>query len=118
MSRNLIASALLAGAISATTIPVDVSKNDLTYSPQSFMANVGDQVVFTFYPKNHPVNQASFSEPCVPQENGFFSGFVPTASGPAPNQFVITVNDTEPIWFYCGQADHCQSGMVGVINQA
>jgi hypothetical protein len=26
------------------------------------------------------------------------------------------VNDTTPIWFYCGVPGHCQAGMVGVIN--
>lgn len=30
--------------------------------------------------------------------------------------FTIAINDTKPIWFYCSQAKHCQSGMVGVIN--
>lgn len=32
--------------------------------------------------------------------------------------FTITVNDTKPIWYYCGFPNHCQGGMVGVINQA
>ena len=30
--------------------------------------------------------------------------------------FTITVNGTGPEWFYCGQAKHCQSGMVFAIN--
>jgi len=30
--------------------------------------------------------------------------------------FTIEVNDTKPIWFYCSQGKHCQSGMVGAIN--
>jgi hypothetical protein len=30
--------------------------------------------------------------------------------------FTITVNGTSPEWFYCGQAKHCQSGMVFAIN--
>jgi uncharacterized cupredoxin-like copper-binding protein len=30
--------------------------------------------------------------------------------------FTVTVNDTNPIWFYCGVPTHCQAGMVGVIN--
>jgi hypothetical protein len=28
----------------------------------------------------------------------------------------VTVNDTQPIWFYCSRASHCASGMVGVVN--
>jgi len=30
--------------------------------------------------------------------------------------FVVTVESTDPMWFYCGQVSHCQGGMVGVIN--
>ena len=30
--------------------------------------------------------------------------------------FTIKVKNTKPIWFYCSQGKHCQSGMVGVIN--
>lgn len=32
--------------------------------------------------------------------------------------FDVTVNDTKPIWGYCGQHTHCQSGMVFSINAA
>lgn len=31
--------------------------------------------------------------------------------------FTVMVNDTNPIWFYCATAKHCQGGMVGVINE-
>lgn len=27
------------------------------------------------------------------------------------------MNDTKPIWIYCGQTSHCQKGMAMVINQ-
>src|SRR5271170_826581 len=30
--------------------------------------------------------------------------------------FTVTVNGTGPEWFYCSQAEHCQSGMVFAIN--
>lgn len=30
--------------------------------------------------------------------------------------YTIPVRDTNPVWFYCSQARHCQSGMVGAIN--
>jgi len=32
------------------------------------------------------------------------------------NTFTIDITTTDPIWFYCAQAMHCQAGMVGVIN--
>jgi hypothetical protein len=33
-----------------------------------------------------------------------------------PIQFLVTINTTDPIYYYCGQIGHCQGGMVGVIN--
>src|SRR5271163_1284226 len=31
--------------------------------------------------------------------------------------FSVQVNDTKPIWIYCGQTGHCQKGMAMVINE-
>jgi len=94
-------------------------KGDLTFTPDSFNASVGSKVEFLFYPQTHSVAQASFAEPCVPLANntGFFSGGITTSSGANTEKtFTITVNDTKPIWFYCGFPGHCEAGMVGVIN--
>ncbi|KAK5116269.1 hypothetical protein LTR85_009241 [Meristemomyces frigidus] len=43
---------------------------------------------------------------------------MPVSNGTGSEVFVITITDTNPIWFYCSQNiyTHCQSGMVGVIN--
>jgi hypothetical protein len=30
--------------------------------------------------------------------------------------FIVTVNSTDPIWFYCSLNAHCIAGMVGVVN--
>ena len=30
--------------------------------------------------------------------------------------FTIQLNDTDPIYYYCAQAKHCENGMVGAIN--
>jgi hypothetical protein len=30
--------------------------------------------------------------------------------------FLLTINSTDSIYYYCGQIGHCQAGMVGVIN--
>jgi len=30
--------------------------------------------------------------------------------------FTVMINDTTPLWFYCAQAKHCQSGMTMVVN--
>ncbi|RHZ62998.1 hypothetical protein CDV55_104021 [Aspergillus turcosus] len=77
----------------------------------------GSKVEFHFFPGNHSVVQAAFSNPCHPlSQSSFFSGFVPATNGESSEVFTLTVNDTNPIWFYCGQIGHCQAGMVGVIN--
>ncbi|KAI1876918.1 uncharacterized protein JN550_000990 [Neoarthrinium moseri] len=92
----------------------------LKFIPETLNAQVGDQITYRFFAKNHSVVQSTFAEPCRPQIGGFFSGFVanPSQDDAAPTTFTIHVNDTKPIWVYCGQRnnDHCQNGMVHAIN--
>jgi plastocyanin len=94
------------------------ANNGIAYSPNTIMAAVGTSVEFVFSPPTHSVTQSSFDSPCAPLANGtgFFSGLVNTASGTNTNVFTITINDTNPIWFYCAIPTHCELGMVGVIN--
>jgi len=114
--------ALSAAGVSAqvgTTVKVTVGADGkLGFNPKNITAAVGTQVEFSFYPKNHTVTQSSFANPCHPLAGGFFSGFVPTVNSPSGTTFTITVNDSKPVWFFCGQTtgNHCQSGMVGAIN--
>jgi plastocyanin len=94
------------------------------FEPAEVKAAVGDLIQFQFYPMNHSVVRASFDNPCVPIEDnansnvtGFYSGFMPiSADTEMMPTFTIAVEDTKPIWFYCSQGRHCQSGMVGVVN--
>jgi len=97
---------------------VDVGENGLAYTPNTVNASVGDTVLFNFHPINHSVVQSTFGQPCQPQSNGIFSGFMPVSSGEGNLTFTITINDTQPIWLYCAQTEgsHCQSGMAMVIN--
>ncbi|KAF8655502.1 hypothetical protein AX16_003032 [Volvariella volvacea WC 439] len=96
----------------------------LSYDPPSIQANVGDTVTFEFRAKNHTVTKSSFLQPCVRSvdavtgELGFASGFQPVPAGTTSGfpQFSITINDTAPIWGYCGQTGHCGQGMVFAIN--
>ncbi|KAI1784062.1 Cupredoxin [Ganoderma leucocontextum] len=90
----------------------------LKYDPEFVNADAGDSVIFTFKQKNHTVTQSSLNSPCSPLANGFDSGFVPVPDNQTDN-FVIaqfTVQDTNPVWVYCRQANHCQQGMVFAIN--
>ncbi|KAJ7116726.1 hypothetical protein C8R44DRAFT_983695 [Mycena epipterygia] len=112
---------------SPVTHLIKVGADGLTYSPSNISANVGDLVTFEFHPKNHTVTQSSFQQPCkalaetsTTGQVGFKSGFmfVPPNATVFPT-FTIKVNDTAPIWGYCGQQGppvHCQQGMVFSIN--
>ncbi|CAK5269003.1 unnamed protein product [Mycena citricolor] len=104
---------------------IKVGANGLTFTPSNIQAAVGDKISFEFHPKNHTVTQSNFANPCMPLQAstgvaGFKSGFMPvSASATTFPTFKITVNDTNPIWGYCGQQGppvHCTSGMVFSIN--
>ncbi|KAH9888172.1 hypothetical protein F4778DRAFT_797131 [Xylariomycetidae sp. FL2044] len=113
--------AALAAVTRAAHFDVTVGKgSQLKFEPETLAAQPGDTVTYHFFAKNHAVAQSTFDKPCQLQENGVFSGFVPTVSADveAPTTFTITVNDTKPLWFYCPQqnGNHCQAGMVSAIN--
>ncbi|RAQ47363.1 extracellular serine-rich protein [Aspergillus flavus] len=96
---------------------VDVGEHGFSFDPDTLKVAPGGKVEFHFYPGNHSVAQASFSKPCHPMnDSSFFSGFIAPTTGESDTVFTVTVNDTKPIWYYCGQVGHCQAGMVGVIN--
>ena len=118
---TIFTAALFSSAIYAEDHPVAVGSKsgDLVFQPDSIQAAEGDTVTFRFWPKNHSVAQAAFNSPCQPLTNGFWSGFVPTTSTTAVANWTFTyevTNASAPIWFYCTQGQHCQDGMVGVIN--
>jgi len=103
-----------AGAVQTVTVGAN---GGFTFSPNSITADVGSQIVFQFSSDGHSVTQSTWEAPCQPiNDTSLNSGFVSAGTGPTDNVFVVTVNDTNPIWFYCAQIGHCQAGMVGVIN--
>lgn len=113
---------------------VAVGKNPLTnetglkYWPEKITAKPGTMVQFQFWAGNHTVTQSSFDNPCIPlaagasnsSVKGIDSGFQPVAAsagaGSAP-VFTVMVKDNKPLWLYCAKGNHCQSGMVMVINE-
>ncbi|KAJ5824910.1 Cupredoxin [Penicillium robsamsonii] len=110
--------------ITTHTIQVGPKSNPHQFDPSEIKANVGDIVVFEFYPTNHSVVQAEYDAPCIPASGDiFYSG--PFANfnlqggqivGPPPT-WSLRVNNTEPTFFYCTAIDSCtKNGMVGVIN--
>ncbi|KAF2786400.1 Cupredoxin [Melanomma pulvis-pyrius CBS 109.77] len=106
---------------SAATMQVTVgANNQFTFTPNSITAQPGDTVNFNFVSQNHSVVSSNANTPCQPQQNAVFSGFqpVPSAAAAAGNTpvFSMPVTDTQPMYIYCSQAQHCQQGMVMVIN--
>ena len=114
--QDCLVTALLVAGASAAQHDIAVGRGGLRFDPSVTTAATGDTVVFHFYPRNHSVARSSFESPCNHIENGFYSGFIPSSNGEAPDTFVITVSDSNPIWLYCPQFGHCQGGQVGVIN--
>ncbi|KAF8883010.1 Cupredoxin [Infundibulicybe gibba] len=96
----------------------------LEYTPANIKAKIYDTVTFEFRPKNHTVTQSSFESPCKSlaestngYQTGFKSGFMPVAADATTfPTFTVKVMDDKPIWGYCGQVNHCASGMVFAIN--
>ncbi|KAI4176803.1 MAG: hypothetical protein LQ346_007788 [Caloplaca aetnensis] len=111
------------GMIPLQVVKVSNKEGTLKFYPDSFDMAAGSMVQFQFYPKNHSVVRSTFDQPCQPIKNNnasavdLFSGFMPVKPTDTMRPvYTIRINDTKPIWFYCSKGDHCQEGMVGVIN--
>ncbi|KAI8934021.1 hypothetical protein NX059_008789 [Plenodomus lindquistii] len=92
----------------------------LGYNPESITAAIGDTVMFVFMQKNHTATQSTFEDPCRKMDGGMDSGFMPNPEGKAGVTWNMTVETTDPLWFYCKQQNgiHCGKGMVMSINAA
>jgi plastocyanin len=135
---NLVLAALAQSlTVYAATMQVTVAANNkFQFTPNSITAQPGDIVAFNFVSQNHSVASSDPNSPCQPQANAIFSDFQPIAGDPnaSPNggngrgnrnnrrqagntpQFMVPITDNAPMYIYCSQAQHCQQGMVMVIN--
>lgn len=116
---SCLLTSLCALAFAQSTIDVDVGEGGLVYKPSTVTAAPGSAVNFHFYPGDHSVAQSNYDSPCMPSGPGaIWSGFInpSSGSGEANMMFTITINNTDPIWIYCAQDQHCESGMAMVIN--
>ncbi|KAK9773923.1 hypothetical protein AB5N19_05671 [Seiridium cardinale] len=105
-----------------TTTTVSVGANH-DYNPDTVTALPGDVIKFIFYPTNHSVVRAAYQHPCIPYDyvevggDTFFSGPEVSDVGSEQPEWLLTVNDTDPYFFYCSAPGSCiNSHMVGVIN--
>ncbi|KAG6897472.1 hypothetical protein C0992_001247 [Termitomyces sp. T32_za158] len=94
------------------TVIVAPSQGVLRYVPFAVNASVGDTIMFMWGGNNHTVTKSSQLTPCNKTSDALFT------SGTQNKGFVFTqaVNDTNPVFFYCGTPGHCQQGMFGIIN--
>lgn len=129
--KSLAAAAIVgvASAVEVTPVRVGMAANGTAgffFSPDTLTVPVGAMVQFQFVGGNHTVTQSNFDAPCIPLSTsntsavGLHSDYVPAAasiqqSGEIPI-WTIQINNTNPIWLYCAQGQHCQSGMSMVIN--
>ncbi len=120
------ASASAPGELIVQIVSVSDANGSLKYYPDNIQAAPGSVVQFQFHPKNHTITESSFAEPCKPiapnltspTRPGLKSGFVPVMGTESTTPvYNVLINDTKPIWLYCGQGPHCQKGMSMVINQ-
>ncbi|OHE96936.1 extracellular serine-rich protein [Colletotrichum orchidophilum] len=112
-------------AAAAQTHTVAVGASGFSFSPAKTEANVGDTIEWIFYPDAHSVIRAEFGFPCTPYEyidigrEGFYSGnqSVKAITNDMP-RYRVLVNDTLPIFYYCGAPGSCyKEKMIGVINE-
>jgi len=74
---------------------------------------VGDTVQFVWGSSEHTVTKSSALELCNK------SSEAPVFASGEQNQGFIynqVVNDSNPVFFYCGTPGHCEKGMFGMIN--
>jgi len=103
------------GSGATHTVIVAPTKGVFRMMPFATNASVGDTIEFHWGADQHTVTKSSALTPCnKSNEAPVF------ASGEQNASFVFRemVNDTNPIFYYCGTPTHCEKGMFGVINPA
>ncbi|KAK5630070.1 hypothetical protein RRF57_005784 [Xylaria bambusicola] len=115
--------ALAESPMNNSKIVIAVGKGSFSFIPNMVVAKPGDEIIFEFWSAGHSVARSAFGFPCMPYEYiipeaiGFWSGDVVDVTPSSHPTFTITVNDTEPIFFYCALASSCKGNrMIGVIN--
>ncbi|KAF2099142.1 hypothetical protein NA57DRAFT_76374 [Rhizodiscina lignyota] len=131
--RYLFLASLALTQVRSAVHKVTVGNGGFRYFPNVTHAKVGDIITFEFFPTNHSVYRAVYTDspdcpggycnPCVPanlyfpdEKNFFFSGLM-EGNLETPPTWNLTINDTAPVFFSCNAPGSCHpNGMVGVIN--
>ncbi|KAF1938177.1 hypothetical protein EJ02DRAFT_505553 [Clathrospora elynae] len=103
----------------------EVGAGGFKFTPQSLTGvAIGDVISFEFYlPPDDSVARADVQRASVPYEStgqgkiGFWSGTQVVKVADPPSHWNLTINSTEPIFFYCAAPGSCKTHrMVGAIN--
>ncbi|KAK7682631.1 hypothetical protein QCA50_014431 [Cerrena zonata] len=132
LASSLVIAGLLSLAQAAVyTVTVGIVETDgqpgLGFDPSSIRPAAGDTITFTYalpeYIKNpsvtqHSATQSTFENPCSKMDGGFDTGIQSTGSvnSNTGNSYDLTVNDTNPLWFFSAANSDCKSGMVLAVN--
>jgi hypothetical protein len=146
LAQSLTASAATMMVTVAANNQFTFTPNTITAQPGdmvafNFVAQVRHSYPTPYYSpqltshQNHSVASSNANSPCQPQRNAIFSNFQPIPGNPngSPGasggngrnanrqagtspMFMVPITDTAPMYIYCSQAQHCQQGMVMVIN--
>ncbi|EJU05735.1 hypothetical protein DACRYDRAFT_20127 [Dacryopinax primogenitus] len=100
------------GSAVTHTVVVAPTQGVLRYIPFSINASVGDTISWQWHAGPHTVTKSSESLPCNKTMDN------PFASGSQNASFVFNqlINDTDPVFYYCGVPGHCAKGMFGIVN--
>jgi plastocyanin len=131
-TKTLLLTLLQASMAMAQDQPIQVqvgAGGNLTFTPDSVSAKLGDVIEFQFLSHNHTVTQGDPSQGCTPAgSNSYDSGFVYVTDRNSTvfynarqttliGTFTIPVKTTNTMFFYCAQANHCQAdSMVFAVN--
>jgi plastocyanin len=94
--------------------------NNLTFTPNTIDAGIGDIIKFTFLALNHTLTQSSLELPCT-NLGGFSTGFNQFNPQNISGQYLVEylIKTLDPQWFFCAQTkpkSHCRAGMVFALN--
>ncbi|KAG9288160.1 hypothetical protein G9A89_020466 [Geosiphon pyriformis] len=117
-SKLLIALTTIFVAAHAADINIVIgAKNALTFTPSTVEAAVGDKIIWKVSPDSkfpHDVIQSD-SDSCTKSSSGFDSG-LPLKSDGFSWEVTENVKPSTTIYYFCNVANHCASGMKGVIK--
>lgn len=108
---SIVSSGSSSGSGMIWNVIVAPQKGVLRFVPAYVTASPGDTVRFTWGAGPHTLTQSSAGLPCNATVGGFATG-----QQEAGFTHDVLVNDTNPVFFYCGVPSHCQKGMFGGIN--